>query len=188
MINILNGKFKGKKIEVPDKKVRPTSSMKKEAIFSILESYAANNNFDLYEEKCFIDLFAGSGSLGIESISRGASFAYFYELNSDVINILKKNCNKICSGDEYKIFNQNSTYLRELKVNFPLSAIFIDPPYNYPDYDTVLYNIVQNDILNQNTIIIVETDKKNNFELSKNLKIIKEKVYGKTKLFFLKKL
>ena len=82
MINIIGGKFKGKKIEVPNKRVRPTSSMKKEAIFSILESYAVNDNFSLYDGKCFIDLFAGSGSLGIESISRGASFAYFYELNS----------------------------------------------------------------------------------------------------------
>ena len=188
MINIINGKFKGKKIEVPDTKVRPTSSMKKEAIFSILESHAVNNNFNLYEGKCFIDLFAGSGSLGIESISRGASFAYFYELNSNVLNILKKNCYKICAEDEYKIYNQNSTYVKKFKVNFPLSAIFIDPPYEYLSYRAVINNIVQNDVLNQNTIIIIEADKKNNFELSKKLKIIKEKVYGKTKLFFLKKL
>ena len=122
------------------------------------------------------------------TLSRGASFAYFYELNHDVINILKKNCNKICSKNEYEIYNQNSTYIKEIKVNFPLSGIFIDPPYDYLNYKTVLDNIIQSNILNQNTIIIIETDKKNKFILSKKLTIIKEKIYGKTKLFFLKKL
>ena len=83
MINIIGGKFKGTKLQVPENIVRPTSSIKREAIFSILESYALQNSYDLYEKKCFIDLFAGSGSLGLEAVSRGASHAYFFESNQN---------------------------------------------------------------------------------------------------------
>ena len=113
MINIIGGKFKRKKIEVPKKEVRPTSAIKREAIFSILESYAFDNSFDLYSNKCFIDLFAGSGSLGLEAISRGASFSYFYELNNNVIKILKKNCEAICKKKEFKIFQKDCILINE---------------------------------------------------------------------------
>ena len=187
MITIIKGRFKGRGIDVPDKEVRPTSSLKKEAIFSILESYAINNNFDLYEGKCFIDLFAGSGSLGIESLSRGATFAYFYELNDTVINVLKNNCNKLCKKDEFKIFHQDSSYIKKFDINFPLSAIFIDPPYNYLLYNSILEKIMKSNIMNEDTIIIIETDKKNKFQFLEDFKIIKEKIYGKTKIFFFKK-
>ena len=88
-------KYKRKIINVPNDKVRPTSAIKREAIFSILQSYANNNSFDLYTNRCVIDLFAGSGSLGLEAISRGASFAFFYELDNNVIKILEENCQKI---------------------------------------------------------------------------------------------
>ena len=82
MINIIGGKYKRAKLEVPIQNVRPTSAIKREAIFSILESYASKNSYDLYANKCFIDLFAGSGSLGLEAISRGSAFGYFFEIDN----------------------------------------------------------------------------------------------------------
>ena len=77
MINIIGGKFKKTKLEVPLKKVRPTSIIKRKAIFSILESYGIQNSIDIYYKKSVIDLFAGSGALGLEAISRGAYYCYF---------------------------------------------------------------------------------------------------------------
>ena len=100
MINIIGGKYKRKKIEVPSTEVRPTSAKKREAIFSVLESYAIKEDFDLYNNKCFIDLFAGSGSLGLESISRGAFFSYFYENQNDICEILLKNCKNLCEENK----------------------------------------------------------------------------------------
>ena len=188
MIAIIGGKYKKKKIEVPEKQVRPTSAIKREAIFSILESYAANNNFDLYLNKCFIDLFAGSGSLGLEAISRGSSFSYFYEIDNNVIKVLKNNCVAICENNEFKIFQQDCTLIDNFILDFPPSVIFIDPPYKYILFDKILDTILKSNILAKNKIIVIESNKKNILKISSNFTIIKEKIYGKTKLFFLKKL
>ena len=77
MINIISGKNKRAKILVPQKDVRPTSSLKRGAIFSILESHAIKNSYNLYKDKCFIDLFAGSGAIGLESFPSGKPWGFF---------------------------------------------------------------------------------------------------------------
>ena len=188
MISIIGGKFKKQKIDVPLKNVRPTTSLKREAIFSILESYSYQNNFELYKNKCFIDLFAGSGSLGLEAISRGATLSYFYEINKDVYKVLKNNCYKFCKKNEFEISLQDSIVFKKKNFGFPISTVFIDPPYNLNPFDKILNNILKNDILNNNSIIVTETNNKNILKFSNKLKIIKEKIYGKTKIIFLKKL
>ncbi len=90
MPNIIGGKFRRTLVEVPNKIVRPTSALKREAIFSIIESFAIKNSIELYNNKTVIDLFAGTGAIGLEAISRGMSKAFFYENNRQVIKILKK--------------------------------------------------------------------------------------------------
>ena len=77
--NISYCSHKKRKIEVESNIVRPTSSSKRESIFSILESFAIKSSLDIYNNKCFVDLFAGTGALGIEAISRGGSIAYFFK-------------------------------------------------------------------------------------------------------------
>ena len=77
MPSIIGGKYKRSKMEVPSKLVRPTSAIKREAIFSILESYALKNSIDIYKNKSIIDVFAGSGLVGLEAISRGIKKSYF---------------------------------------------------------------------------------------------------------------
>ena len=188
MIKIIGGKFKRKRINVPNDKVRPTSAKKREAIFSILQSYAINNSFDLYADKCVIDLFAGSGSLGLEAISRGASFAYFYELDNNVIKILEENCQKICVNKEFQIIQQDCKLIDFSNLNFSPSIIFIDPPYKYLSFDEILGKIVESKILNKKTIIVIESNKENILKISKNYQVIQKKTYGKTQLYFLIKL
>ena len=95
MINIIGGIKKRTKIQVPLNNVRPTSIKKRESIFSIIESYGLKNNINIYNKKNIFDLCAGSGALGLEAISRGAGFVYFYENNNNVICFLKKNCHYI---------------------------------------------------------------------------------------------
>ena len=87
MLKIISGDFKGRKLEVPQNFVRPTSALKREAIFSIIESFAIKNSIELYNNKTVIDLFAGTGAIGLEAISRGMSKAFFYENNRQVIKI-----------------------------------------------------------------------------------------------------
>ena len=91
MIKIIGGLKKRTKLDVPPNNVRPTSSKKRESIFSILESYEKKINCNIYKQSNILDLFAGSGSLGLEAISRSALFGYFYENNSENIRYLRKN-------------------------------------------------------------------------------------------------
>jgi len=185
MIKIIGGKYKKTNLEVPFNFVRPTSALKREAIFSTLESYAIKKSFDLYKNKAVLDLYAGTGSLGLEAISRGMSMGYFYEKETEVIKILKRNCLKICKDEQYEIRNDFAENVN-VKINsLPISIIFIDPPYKKVSLDKILQLIIDKKLLNNNTSVVVETHSKENIIVPNDLNIFKEKFYGKTKLIFL---
>ena len=111
MPNIIAGKYKRTKIEVPSKLVRPTSALKREAIFSILESYSMQHSINIYKDKSIIDIFAGSGLIGLEAVSRGIKKSYFIEDDESVFKILKRNCDKICKLNEYEIIFKTFIYI-----------------------------------------------------------------------------
>ena len=186
MINIIGGNKKGSKLIVHAKDVRPTSAIKREAIFSILESYALKNGFNLYKNKCVIDLFAGSGSLGLEAISRGSSFGYFFELNYEASKCLEINCKKICNLDQYDILQQDVNTIININIAYPLSIIFIDPPYKLNPFANLLNLFLKINLINNETIIVIESGKNTSIQSIKDLTIVKEKIYRKTKITFLK--
>ena len=185
MPSIIGGKFKPTKIEVPSKLVRPTSALKREAIFSILESYALQNSIDIYENKSIIDVYAGSGLIGLEAISRGIKKSYFIENNESVFKILKNNCNKICKTDEYEIIFERAINGINRVFEIKPSLIFIDPPYSKENIHSILLTILKNNIKSRDTIIIIETERKEQIVIPESLIVFKEKIYGKTKLLFL---
>ena len=84
MIYIIGGNKKKAKIQIPQDNVRPTSSHKREAVFSIIKSYEQKINYNILNDNIVLDLFAGSGSLGLEAISRGARYCYFFDYNINV--------------------------------------------------------------------------------------------------------
>ena len=118
MIRITSGKFKGKRLEILSKFVRPTSAIKREAFFSIIESYAFKNSYNIYENKIFLDLFAGIGTMGLEAISRGYKYAIFFENNIEVIKSLEKNCKMLCYNLDSLLLRQ---YIEQSKVDFTKS-------------------------------------------------------------------
>tara|TARA_B100001769_G_scaffold229502_1_gene191499 strand:- start:6 stop:566 length:561 start_codon:yes stop_codon:yes gene_type:complete len=185
MPSIIGGKYKRTKIEVPSKLVRPTSALKREAIFSILESYALQNSIDIYENKSIIDVYAGSGLIGLEAISRGMKKSYFIENNESVFKILKNNCNKICKTDEYEIIFERAINGINRVFEIKPSLIFIDPPYSKENINLILLTILKNNIKSRDTIIIIETERKEQIVIPESLIVFKEKIYGKTKLLFL---
>ncbi len=124
MLNIIAGSKKKAKLDVPIINVRPTSSKKREAIFSIVESKNLKNKSDIYSDGYFLDLFAGSGSLGLEAISRGAKYCYFYEIAKEVIETLESNCLKICEYNNYKIIKKDITKSFFEEIDNPLSVIY----------------------------------------------------------------
>ncbi|MDC6447605.1 RsmD family RNA methyltransferase [Alphaproteobacteria bacterium] len=185
MSNIIGGKYKRTKLEIPNELVRPTSAIKREAIFSILESYSIKNSIEIYKNKSIIDIFAGSGLVGLEAISRGMQMSYFIENNYNVLKILEKNCKKICKNNEYKIFFGTAINGIDKKFEMEPSIIFIDPPYKKENIDIILIKIIENKLKCKDTFIIIETSKDEKVIIPKDLNIFKEKVYRKTKILFL---
>ena len=185
MPNIIGGKYKKTILDIPNKLVRPTSAFKREAIFSILESYAIKHSIEIYKKKSIIDIFAGSGLVGLEAISRGMEKAYFIENNYNVIEILEKNCQKICKKNEFEIITGNAINSLDEEFIIKPSIIFIDPPYKKENINLLLLKILKNKIKSKYTFIIIETSKEEKIIIPKGLTLFKEKVYGKTKILFL---
>ena len=120
-MRVITGTLRGKKLKTLESlDTRPTTDMVKEAIFSVIQ-------FDVPGCRC-IDLFAGSGQMGIEALSRGASFCAFIDLNPSAVEIIKENVNACGLGGVSKVFNCDSLdYLRTESRNTDI--IFMDPPY-----------------------------------------------------------
>ena len=185
MPNIIGGKYKRTKLDVPRNLVRPTSALKREAIFSIIESFSIKHSIEIYKNKSIIDIFAGSGLIGLEAISRGMSMSYFIESNNSVAKILEKNCKKICKNQEYEIILNKAITALEHIFNVKPSIIFIDPPYKKENINLILIKIIERKIKIDNTIIIIETGREEKVIIPTELTVFKEKNYGKTKLLFI---
>ncbi len=184
MIRITGGKFKKKKLTSITNFVRPTSSLKRQAFFSIIESYAAKNSLDLYENKIFLDLFAGIGTMGLEAISRGMNEVIFFENNNSVIKVLKQNCLAICKNNEFTIYVEDIINT-DLEIKFKsISAIYIDPPYEKYNLTKLLKNIVNK--ISKNTLIGLELSKKDKVKLPEDIYVFKKKTYARTIIYFFK--
>ena len=184
MIRIIGGDKKRIKLDVPETSVRPTSSAKKEAIFSILESIAIKEKIDIYKEKYFLDLFAGSGAMGLEAISRGGKFCYFYENSDNVIKVLKNNCKKICNLNNYIIIKEDINISDFYQIENYISVIFMDPPYVFNKFEKIITNLLKSNIVTEKTKIVIETKKNTKINFPKSLEIINVRKYGNSKITF----
>ena len=129
-MRIIGGIYRGKKITLPeDKKTRPLKDIVKESIFNLIEH---SNKFKIeIKNSLVLDLFAGSGSFGLECISRGAKKVVFIENYSKILNILKRNINSINATKNTNIIEKNCfDYLLENnQFQKKFNLIFLDPPY-----------------------------------------------------------
>ena len=178
-MRIISGKKRGLKLLSPvDYSVRPTTDKIKESIFNIL--------FEIDENSIVLDLFCGSGAVGIEFLSRGANKVYFCDLSVDSLKITKKNLENSEFLDNSIIINNDYMYCLNYFYNncLKFDYIFLDPPYKYEYIEKALDFIWNNNILQEDGLIIIETDK----DISiKNFEIIKEKNYSKIKIMFLER-
>jgi len=188
-MRIISGKFRGKKLIKFNKEgIKPTTDKMRESIFNIVISYLKINekNNNLFFEKFnVLDIFAGTGALGLEAISRGAKYCYFYEIAKEVIETLESNCLKICEYNNYKIIKKDITKSFFEEIDNPLSVIFIDPPYTLAPFENILHNLLKANLILKDTIIIIESEKKTKINFPYLMKTIDERYYGKTKITFL---
>ncbi len=179
-MRIIAGLLKGRRLERIDTKgIRPTSDKVKEAVFSILCNEINN--------MVFLDLFAGSGSVGLEAYSRGASRVVFVDSDKKSIEVLVNNIKKLGIKEKLEVLNKDyANAIAEFStLNITFDLIFIDPPYGmFTPYD-IIKKIYESNILSNYGIIILEQSKKEMvYEEICKFKLIKRKTYGNTQLSF----
>ena len=181
-MKIISGKFKGRIIQMP-KGIRPTSDKVRESLFEILK--------DRIEEAKFLDLYCGSGAIGIEAFSRGAEAITFVDDNINCIKTLKKNLSLLGISQSSSVNICHRMALKILEVFEETKAvfdiIFLDPPYYKDLAKNTLIAISNYAILARNAIIIAEIYKKE--ELPEDVGVLRQFricKYGDTKLVFYK--
>jgi 16S rRNA (guanine966-N2)-methyltransferase len=150
-MRIIAGLLKGRTIKFPKSKlVRPTTDKAKESIFNSLSNYI---DFDGIE---VCDIYAGSGSLGLEALSRGAAKADFIEKNYHVYKVLAENIKSLNVTEHCKIFKMEAVKFSQMKTHSAYDLILADPPFFKDDIYLVVENLIKNSYLKANGRIIIE--------------------------------
>ena len=185
-MRIIGGDLKGKKLLIPlDKSTRPLRDMVRESIFNVL-NHSSKVSKNVNNSK-ILDLFSGTGSFGIECLSRGAREVIFFENYSNSLKILKKNIFNLKLEDKTKVYESNAYDLKETNLkNEIFDIIFLDPPFKDKEINILIDQIKMLKIANINTLIIMHRNKKSVDNISKLLNILDEKNYGLSKILFSK--
>ncbi len=183
-MRIISGNFRGKKIFDPkDENTRPLKDLTKESIFNIIEH---SNKFNVQMSKSnVLDLFSGTGSFGLECLSRNALFVTFVEAYKEVLPILQRNIDNLNNIKNYEVIKKDifdNVDFNSFDIKFDI--IFLDPPYKERKLNQLLTKIFNASILNNNGIIIIHRHKKEKNEYPETFNIIEEKNYGISKIIF----
>ena len=184
-MRIISGIFKGKKILQPkDQKTRPLKDLTKESIFNIIE-HSKKFKVEL-KNSIILDLFSGTGSFGIECLSRNAKKVIFVENYSGILPILKRNLSDLKTIDNFKIV-ESDIYKENfiLDENIKFDIIFLDPPYKDKQIYSLFENIKNFKILSKNGIIIIHRHKKEKDIFPDGFSVVEEKIYGISKIIIL---
>jgi len=184
-MRIIGGKLKGSILHMPkDKNTRPLKDLARESIFNLL---AHSNKISLPIQKSnILDLYAGTGSFGLECISRYAEHVCFVENRKSAVEILKKNIEKFNAKNKIKVFFNNTFDLIKKNNIFEkkFDLIFCDPPFDDKNIESLISLIFNKNLLNKNGVIILHRNKntKDNFPVF--FKKIEERSYGVSKIIF----
>ena len=173
-MRIISGKYRSLVLsEFKGEDIRPTADRVKESLFNIIAQSVPHSRA--------LDLFCGSGGLGLECISRGAEFVHFNDISADSIKVLQKNLSRI-KEHNYRVTNRNfAECLFSLDGKFDL--IFLDPPYRLEAGREALEIIASRNLLADDGIAVLERDRAFEGEIC-GLKLYDERKYGKTYLSF----
>ena len=174
-MRVIAGKYRSIKLNAVDgMNTRPTTDKIKENLFNMIDCYDCK----------VLDLFGGTGGLGIEALSRGASHVTFIDGSNNAIKVIKSNIEKCkINSTEYSLFRND--FKRALKIfgkkDEKFDIIFLDPPYDKGLIDDALNNIFDNQLCNNGALIICEKSNIEQITVSnENIEVIKEKQYGIT--------
>lgn len=185
MIRIISGKHKNRIIPtLKGCNYRPTTGKLREAIFSIITSGEFSDGRLVSSNSNVLDLFAGTGSLAFEALSRGAAEVTLVDINSDYLRLAKEYADLINEQERVHLLNLNATTLPKASKTFDL--VFIDPPYYNNLVPKAVASLQKGGWLKDGTILVVELGRTEDFS-DQSLELIKEKVYGDSKLLVLRR-
>ena len=179
-MRIITGSAKGRVVKAPEgENTRPTSDRVKESLFNIISKKIYNSRV--------LDLFSGTGNLGLEALSRGAKNCTFIEKNNDTYKILSFNVENLGFALNSEMYRRDSFEVLETlgKNNRKYDIIFLDPPYGLGFVEKAVKRIAELKILDKGGIILSECDEKDSIpEKIYDLRIYRTEKYGRTKVYF----
>ena len=184
-MRIISGRLKGSSLYISkDKTIRPLKDLARESIFNVLNH--SNKILFQLEKSNILDLYAGTGSFGLECLSRKAKHVCFVENEKSAIKVLEKNIEKLDIRKKTKVFFKDAMNLIEKKniINLKFDLIFCDPPFKFSDISKLIQLIFNNNLLNENGIIILHRNKTTKEKLPDYFKVIEERLYGISKIIF----
>lgn len=181
-MRIISGTARGTKLfTLEGETTRPTLDRVKESMFNIIQNEVQNS--------IFIDLFSGSGAIGLEAASRGAKRVILCDKSKQAINTINKNIEKTHLKEKVELYNLDYELLLKTKIKEQADIIYIDPPYKSDFAINAVNIILENGLVSEHSTIIIETDEEEKIlrELEKiEIKITDKRKYGRAILIFLK--
>ena len=177
-MQVITGAYRGRKLLSVGVGTRPTLTRIKESLFAIINDQIEGSNV--------LDLFAGSGALGIECISRGAKKTYFVDSSKEAVKVIQKNTERMQNFD---ILNKD--YMSALKFftgKLQFDLIFLDPPYQGEFLKNALALIADRGLLNPDGLIYCETEGEPPQEAAALFEVLRDKKYGRARVLLLKEL
>lgn len=169
-LRLIGGEFGSRLIQTPKgEETRPTRGMVREAVFNLLGPGAVSG--------FVLDLFAGSGALGFEALSRGAEKAVFCDLDPEAIRVLRLNAKTLKAEDRCEVWGMDYRLALSKLKGAKFRLVFLDPPYKI-DYTHLIQTVYQADILDAGAVMVVEHSSKMTTELPDGLRILKNRSYG----------
>jgi 16S rRNA (guanine966-N2)-methyltransferase len=181
-MRIVGGKFKGRSLASPaGHGTRPTSDRVRESIFNILTH--GIDGFTL-EGARVMDLFAGTGALGLEALSRGARFCQFVDGNAEARGLIARNADSLGVIGQCKIWRRDATKLGPCAPQTPYDLVFADPPYGKELGEKALTSLVDGGWLNDGAVVVLEEAEKAAVKGVAGLTLLDQRVYGDTRVRF----
>ena len=184
-MRIIAGKHKGCSLHFPKNKItRPLKDRARESIFNLL-AHSSKMSFQ-FEKSNILDLYAGTGSFGLECLSRQAGRVCFVEKANDVRKILEKNIEKLKVTKNVEIFFDDIFDLMKKRNIFKskFDLIFCDPPFKDLNIEKLIQLICNNKVLRKNGIIVLHRNKNTKEKLPNYFKIIDKRIYGISRVTF----
>jgi 16S rRNA (guanine966-N2)-methyltransferase len=182
-MRVVGGRLRGRNLAAPaSREIRPTADRLRESLFNILV-HAYENPI---EGARVLDLFAGTGALGIEAISRGAGFALFVDNGAEARALLRNNVEALGLGGVTKVFRRDATELGPAHPVEPFSLVFLDPPYGKGLAEKALASLRDGGWLTKQVLLVVEEAKAAAFTAPEGFVELERRAYDDTEFVFLK--